>query len=454
MSYSKEENNSFFSKAAFGSDFHWGVSNAAFQVEGAWKQDGKGLSIWDDFTHQKGKIFGGHHAEIACDFYNRFRSDLDLMASMSIPNFRFSISWSRIMPQGVGQVNSKGLDYYDRLVDESMKRGITPWVTLYHWDLPQALQEKGGWTNRNIIYWFEEYSQVVVKKLGDRVKNWMVLNEPMVFTGGGYFLGIHAPGQKGISAFIPAVHHATLCQGIGGKVVREFCTDANIGTTFSCSHIEPYANSERDHHAARKIDALLNRLFLEPALGRGYPFRDLKLLNRLEKYIQPGDDRLMKFDFDYIGLQNYTREKVKFSLFTPLLWANIVKAEKRNVLTNQMGWEVYPESVYHMLKQFSSYPEIKKILITESGTAFKDTLANGEVNDPERTAYLKRVLEQVLKAKRDGLPVEGYFIWTFTDNFEWAEGYLPRFGIVHNDHKTQERVVKSSGKWYADFLQG
>lgn len=453
MSYSKEESNSFFSKDAFGPDFQWGVSNAAFQVEGAWNEDGKGVSIWDDFTHKKGKIFEGHHAEIACDFYNRFASDLELMASLHIPNFRFSIGWSRILPQGIGKINSKGLDYYDRLVDEALKRDITPWVTLYHWDLPQALQDKGGWTNRDIIHWFEEYTQIVVKKLGDRVKNWMVLNEPMVFTGGGYFLGVHAPGKKGLPGFIPAVHHATLCQGIGGRVVREICPGANIGTTFSCSYIEPFRDSEKDHKAARKIDALLNRLFLEPALGRGYPFQELKMLNRLERYMMPGDDELMKFDFDYIGLQNYTREKVRFSFSTPLLWANIVKAEKRNVPVNQMGWEVYPESIYHMLKQFSSYPEVKKILITESGTAFEDNLTDGTVHDPERTDYLKKALEQVLKAKTEGVPVEGYFIWTFTDNFEWAEGYSPRFGIVHNDHFTQKRTVKSSGKWYAEFLK-
>lgn len=454
MSNIQEDGHSILSKNAFAPDFHWGVSNAAFQVEGAWNEDGKGLSIWDKFTERKGNIFGGHDAKEACDFYNRFRSDLDIMADLGIPNFRFSISWSRILPEGTGKVNQKGLAFYDRLVDEALERGITPWVTLYHWDLPQVLQEKGGWANRDIIHWFEDYAQIVVKALGDRVRNWMVLNEPMVFTGAGYFLGIHAPGKKGLASFIPAVHHATLCQGIGGRIIRELCPEANIGTTFSCSYVEPYRNTQRDQKAALKIDALLNRLFLEPALGRGYPIEELKLLSRLERYMKPGDEEMMKFDFDYIGLQNYTREKVKHSLFTPLLWANIVKAEKRNVDFNQMGWEIYPESIYHMLHQFSSYPEIKKIIITESGTAFEDQLINGEVHDPQRTEYLKNALQQILKAKEEGVPVEGYFIWTFTDNFEWAEGYRPRFGIVYNDPSSQERIVKSSGRWYADFLKG
>ncbi|MGJ3235850.1 GH1 family beta-glucosidase [Marivirga sp.] len=453
MNSTEKERNPLLSRAAFGHDFHWGVSNAAFQVEGAWNENDKGPSIWDTFTQKKGNIYGGHQAKIACDFYNRYPSDLDLMSALGIPDLRFSISWPRILPKGTGKVNPKGLAFYDRLVDETLEKGITPWVTLYHWDLPQSLQEQGGWINRDIIHWFEDYAQIVVKTLGDRVKNWMVLNEPMVFTGGGYFLGIHAPGKKGLANFIPAVHHATLCQGIGGRVIREFSPGANIGTTFSCSYVEPYRDTPRDHKAARKIDALLNRLFLEPALGRGYPINDLKLLQRLERHMKPEDEELMKFDFDYIGLQNYTREKVKFSISTPILWANIVKAENRKVHFNEMGWEVYPESIYHMLHQFSAYPEVKKIIITESGTAFDDKVKNGEVHDPNRTKYIQDVLHQVWKAKQEGVPVQGYFIWTFTDNFEWAEGYRPRFGIVYNDHTTQERIIKSSGQWYSDFLK-
>lgn len=439
-------------KKQFGNDFKWGVSTAAYQIEGAHLSDGKGHSIWDKFSNQPKKIFKSHNGNHACDFYNKYRDDLQLMKYLNIPNFRFSLAWSRILPNGTGHVNQKGIDFYNKLIDQSLEFGIEPWVTLYHWDLPQALENKGGWTNREVVGWFSDYTELCAKKFGDRVNNWMVLNEPMVFTGAGYFLGVHAPGRKGLRNFIPAVHHVALCQSVGARMLKNIHPLAQVGTTFSCSHLEPNTNSEKDKLATIKVDALINRLFVEPALGLGYPISDLKLLDRIYKYFLPNDEQILKHDFDFIGIQNYTREIVTQSYFVPLLKAKLVKAEKRKVPITLMNWEVYPDAMYQVLKKYDAYPQIKKIIVTENGAAFHDTVFDGKINDELRTNYLKNHIHEVLRAKNEGVKVNGYFVWTFTDNFEWAEGFYPRFGLVHTNFKTQERTVKQSGHWYKEFL--
>ncbi|RXF69652.1 GH1 family beta-glucosidase [Arcticibacter tournemirensis] len=441
-------------KDQFGEDFKWGISTAAFQTEGSCAADGKGPSVWDVFSARKGKIRNGHHANTACDFYNCYQKDIALIRRLNIPNFRFSVSWPRVLPSGVKTVNQKGIDFYNKVIDHCLENDIEPWLTLYHWDLPQALELKGGWTNRDIVSWFADYTELCARNYGDRVKHWMVLNEPMVFTGAGYFLGLHAPGRAGLSNFLPAIHHAVLSMGEGGRILKKLIPDAEVGTTFSCSYIEPFSQKPKDIAAATRADALLNRLFIEPVLGMGYPVSDVPVLKSLHKYHRPGDEEKMKFDFDFIGLQNYTREIVKYSLFTPYLHARLVKAEKRNVPLTSMRWEVYPPAMYHILKKFNDYPGIKKIYITENGAAFPDQLQDGKVEDSERLKYLQDHIAQVLKAKSEGCKVDGYFIWTLTDNFEWAEGYDPRFGIIYVDFSTQKRVIKSSGKWYARFLAG
>ncbi|MGK6351082.1 GH1 family beta-glucosidase [Parapedobacter sp. DT-150] len=440
-------------KADFGSDFQWGVSSAAFQTEGAWDEADKGLSIWDVFSSKKGKVKHVHDARTACDFYNQYRDDVALIKGMHIPNFRFSLSWPRIFPDGVGRYNARGMDFYERLVDHCLEQGIVPWVTLYHWDLPQALQDKGGWTNRDVLDWISEYAARAVKSLGDRVQHWMVLNEPAVFTGAGYFFGVHAPGLTGLRNFFPAAHHAALAMGTVGRLMRAEMSRARIGTTFSCSSIHPYSSRWRDVDAAKRADALINRLFIEPVLGLGYPTADLKALGGIESYVRAGDEVLLPFDFDFIGIQNYTRELVRHSYFVPYLQAQLVPAKKRKVpLITEMGWEVYPESIYEMINKFSAYPNVPDIYITENGAAFPDTVESGAVHDALRIQYLQDHLAQVLRAKREGLNVHGYFVWTLLDNFEWAEGYHPRFGLVHVDFETQRRIVKDSGKWYGSFL--
>lgn len=444
--------NSFLNKNQFGEDFLWGVSTAAFQIEGAHDSDGKGSSIWDVFTSQKGKIKNGHHALTACDFYNSYQNDIDLIRELNIPNFRFSISWPRIMPTGVHPVNQAGIDYYNKIIDSLLASGIEPWITLYHWDLPHALEVKGGWTNRESVNWFSEYVEVCAQYFGDRVKNWMVINEPSVFTGAGYFLGIHAPGKKGITNYLKAMHHVTLATTAGARILRNKVPEANIGTTFSCTHIEPATQSAKDVEAAKRVDTLLNRTFIEPILGLGYPQKDLPVLKKLNNYILEDDLNNLDFDFDFIGLQCYTREVVKSSILTPYIGAELVSAEKRNVISTEMGWEVYPPALYHVLEKFNKYDKIKKIIITENGAAFPDTVTNGKVFDIKRTHYIQDHLEQILKAKKNGLNVEGYFVWSLTDNFEWAEGYNARFGLIHVDFETQKRTIKNSGLWFKDFL--
>ena len=444
---------SFLHKEQFGEDFLWGVSTAAFQIEGAHDSDGKGPSIWDVFTKQKGKIKNGHDAIDACDFYNCYKDDIQLVCELNIPNFRFSISWSRIMPTGIQPINQAGIDYYNKIIDFLLECKIEPWVTLYHWDLPHALELKGGWTNRECVQWFSDYTEVCAHHFGDRVKNWMVINEPSVFTGAGYFLGIHAPGKKGITNYLKAIHHVTLATAAGAKKLREVLSDANIGTTFSCTHIEPFSEKLSDILAAQRVDTLLNRTFIEPVLGLGYPQDDLPVLKKLSNYILKDDLDNLSFDFDFIGLQCYTREIVKSSLLTPYIGAELLSAEKRNVISTEMGWEIYPPALYHIIKKFNSYQGIKKLIITENGAAFPDTVTNGKVYDIKRTHFIQDNLEQLLKAKQEGCKVDGYFVWSLTDNFEWAEGYNARFGLIHVDFDTQKRTIKQSGIWFRDFLE-
>lgn len=441
-------------KSNFGDDFKWGVSTAAYQIEGAYNIDGKGASIWDVFANTKGKILHNQNANQSCDFYHRYAHDLVLMRSLNIPNYRFSISWSRLFPTGMGSVNQNGLDFYNRLINFCLELGIEPWITLYHWDLPQELEKKGGWTNREVVNWFSHFVECCVQYFGDRVKHWMVLNEPMVFTGAGYFLGIHAPGKKGLPSFLSAAHHAALCQAEGARVIKSLSSDSKVGTTFSCSQVEAYSHNELDIAAAKKVDVLLNRMFIEPLLGLGYPVKDLAILQQMEPFIKQNDEANLAFDMDFIGIQNYTREVVKYSYFMPYIKAQIIKANKRNVETTLMNWEIYPECIYNMLHKFAAYEGVKEIIVTENGAAFPDDVIDGAINDQRRVCYIQQHLQQVQKARRDGVPVNGYFIWSFMDNFEWAEGYHPRFGLVYVDFITQKRIIKSSGKWYSNFLAG
>lgn len=438
-----------FKKSDFGENFLWGVAQASYQTEGAWNIDGKGLSIWDTFSQKKGKVERNETGNIATDFYHKFDQDLNLLKSLNFKHFRFSLSWPRIFPKGIGEVNKKGVKYYHNVIDKCLELGIEPWVTIYHWDLPQELEDKGGWTNRQIVDWFSEYTNFVSKEYGSKVKNWMILNEPLSFTITGYMLGTMAPGRKGLGSFRKAVHHANLCQAEGGRIVRRNVPDANIGTTHFTSYIEPY--TQKDEKAAERVDALINRIFIEPSLGMGYPVDNWKFLKSMSKVMLPGDIEKMKFDFDFIGLQYYFRSVVKRALI-PKIWAKEIPANKRGAIANEINGEVYPEGFYKMIKRISSYKNIKKIIVTENGSCFKDELIDGKVSDNERIEYFKLHLEQILRAQKEGIDISGYFVWSLTDNFEWEKGVRPRFGLIYVDYNTLERYIKDSGFWFKELL--
>jgi beta-glucosidase len=441
-----------FSKSDFGPDFKWGVAAASYQTEGAWNADGKSESTWDHFSRKSGKIERDENADIAADFYHKYEEDIDLISQMNFKVFRFSLSWPRILPNGAGEVNRAGLDFYHRVIDKCLAVGVEPWITIFHWDLPQVLEAQGGWANRKIVGWFSEFVEVVTKEYGNKVKNWMVLNEQLSFTALGYMLGIFAPGKRSIRAFLKSVHYSVLCNAEGGRIIRKNVTGANIGTTFVTSYIEPIDQNPKNIAAAERMDAAVNRLFIEPSLGLGYPETTLPLLKKLRKYFESGDEERMVFDFDFIGVQYYFRTVVEKSIM-PGIRAKEVPPSKRGVPANEMEGEIYPEGLYHVLKKFSQYKGIRNILITENGTCVPDKLENGRIHDQKRIDYFIDHLVAVLKAKKEGVNVNGYFVWSPTDNFEWNKGFRTRFGLVYIDFQTLQRTIKDSGLWFKDFLK-
>ncbi len=439
-------------KSDFGRDFKWGVAAAAYQTEGAWNLDGKSESNWDYFSRQPGKIERNENADIAADFYHRYAEDIDLIKAMNFKIFRFSLSWPRIIPAGTGEVNRAGLDFYHRVIDKCLSSGIEPWITIYHWDMPQILEAQGGWANRKIIDWFSEYADVVTKEYGSKVKNWMVINEQLSFAGNGYMEGLFAPGKKSLKAFMKAVHYSVLANAEGGRIIRKNIPDANIGTTFANTWVEPVDQSEKNIKAAARMDAIMNRLFIEPCLGLGYPTDTLPILKKLKSLYEPGDEQKMVFDFDFIGVQYYFRTIAKKSMM-PGMRAKEIPASDRGVPANEMEGEIYPDGLYQILKKYSNYKGIRNLIVTENGTCVPDKLENGKVHDTERIEYFKNHLTAVLKARKEGVNVTGYFVWSPTDNFEWDKGYRTRFGLVYIDFQTLERHIKDSGLWFRDFLK-
>jgi beta-glucosidase len=441
-----------FVKADFGNDFKWGVAASSYQTEGAWNLDGKGESNWDYFSRIPGKIEGGENADIAADFYHRYNEDIDLIKAMNFKVFRFSVSWPRILPEGTGAVNRKGLDFYHKVIDKCLSVGIEPWITLYHWDLPQVLEARGGWANRKIIDWFSEYADVVTREYGSKVKNWMVINEQLSFTGNGYMEGVFAPGKRSLKAFMKSVHYSVLCNAEGGRIIRKNVPGANIGTTFANTYVEPIDQKKKNIEAAARMDAIMNRLFIEPCLGLGYPEDTVPILKKIKSLYEEGDSIKMVFDFDFIGIQYYFRTVAKKSIM-PGLRAKEVLASKRGVPANEMEGEIYPEGLYYILKKYSRYKGIRNLIVTENGTCVPDKLENGRVHDKDRIDYFKNHLAVLLKAKREGINVNGYFVWSPTDNFEWDKGYRTRFGLVYVDFQSLERYIKDSGLWFKEFLK-
>jgi beta-glucosidase len=440
----------------FGSGFAWGAAVSAFQTEGYRIERGAGESIWDRFLHEK--LINPEIQEpsrTASGSLLHYPKDISLLNDAGFGHYRFSLSWPRIMPSGKFHLNKKGIAWYHVFIDHLLKQGITPWVTLYHWDLPQELQEKGGWASRDIVHRMEEYAYVAARYFGDRVKNWMVLNEPSVFTGAGYLLGIHAPGIKKLDTYLKAAHHALLAQSAGAAVLRSHIKDANIGTALSFTDFEPLGQSRADLQAAGRLDALVNRMFLEPTLGMGIPEEARPFMERIEPWISPQDEQRMKFNFDFIGVQVYTRQIVAAAPWIPMVKARIIPPEKRSVPLTAMNWEDYPEALYHAVTRLQrNYYKLPPLVVTENGIALHDErAADGEVHDLRRIEFFSNALRGLKRAMNEGADVRGYFAWSLLDNFEWAEGIKPRFGLVHVDFNTLERTPKKSWHWWKEFLR-
>jgi beta-glucosidase len=438
-------------KLAFPKDFIWGAATASYQIEGAWEEDGKGESIWDRFSHTPGKVKNGDTGDVACDHYHRWRDDVALMKELGLKAYRFSVAWPRIFPEGRGEVNQTGLDFYSQLVDALLEAGIEPFVTLYHWDLPQILQDEGGWPERGIVDAFTEYADVVSCTLGDRIQNWITLNEPWVSAFLGYSMGYHAPGHTNQDEAIAASHHLLLSHGRTVPILRANCLDARVGITLNLSPQEPASPSVADRTAATWVDGYINRFFLDPLVGRGYPQDMVSSFGNAMEFVKPGDLEAIATPLDFLGVNYYSRGIARSDEITEE--ENEPRTVFRGDEITEMDWEVYPRGIYNILGRLHFEYAFPALLITENGAAFVDDVGpDGTVDDPARLSYIKRHLEMIHNAIQIGVPVTGYFVWSLMDNFEWAYGYSKRFGIVYVDYPSQQRILKSSAKWYRDLL--
>jgi len=443
------------SDITFPRNFFWGAATAAYQIEGAWKEDDKGESIWDRFAHTPGKIKNGDTGDAACDSYHRWREDIALMQAMNLNSYRFSISWPRIQPNGFGPANSKGVDYYSRFVDALLEARIRPLVTLYHWDLPQALEDAGGWPNRDTASRFADYVDLVARTLGDRVSDWILFNEPDAFTDLGYLEGTHAPGRKSLFDFLRASHIVNLAQGAGFRALKATRPSARVGTAFSMSACEPATDSEPDRLAAERCHAITNLWFLEPALKGRYP-EALAFLPETAMRIKSGDLDKMRAPLDFVGINLYYRTIASAPSTMERLshaqqWLFPVKmGSSQQGPKTDIGWEVRPQAMYDIVTRISRDFSRPQIEITESGCAYNDGPdAGGVIRDTRRIEYHRQYLQALAQAIADGADVRGYHAWTLLDNFEWAEGFGQRFGLAYVDFKTQRRTLKESGRWYA-----
>ncbi len=430
----------------FPADFVWGVATSSFQIEGASTEDGKGLSIWDEFCRQTGAIADASNGDIACDHYHRWESDLDIIAGLGVDANRFSVSWPRVRPGGSGAWNEKGLAFYERLVDGLLARGIKPYLTLNHWDLPAELQARGGWAHRDTVHRFVEYALGMAARLGDRVATITTHNEPWVVATLGHEHGVFAPGLKSRALAAQASHHLLLSHGLALQALRAQGCKSRLGIVLNLSPMQAATDSAADRAKTRLEDGLLVRWYTDPLFKGAYPADVLEHLGADVPLIEPGDMQHIATRMDFLGINYYTRSMV--SATEP--WD--VHSGGHEV--TDMGWEVYPEGLTDLLLRLHRDYPVPPMYVKENGAAFKDTLVNGQVHDPQRTDYIARHIAAVGAALAHGVPMEGYMVWSLLDNFEWASGYEKRFGIVHVDYATQRRTLKDSALWYRGFLQG
>ncbi len=429
--------------------FVWGAATAAFQIEGATTQDGRGESIWDRYCATPGKVRNGHDGSVACDFYHHYPADVALRRELGIDGFRFSIAWPRVLPEGRGRVNAAGLDFYDRLVDELLANGITPYPTLYHWDLPQALEDRGGWSAREVVEAFGEFAEQVVGRLGDRVQSWVTHNEPFIVAWLGYGWGRHAPGRASPAEALAAAHHLLVSHGLAAEVIRRDAPGARVGIVLDFQPVYPATDSPADVAAADEYDGFHHRWFLDPLFHGRYPEDVLERFAADAPPVAEGDLERARGTLDFLGVNYYSRTLVRADpQGGPPLHVRAEGAEHTD-----KGWEVCPEALHGLLVRLRDDYAPPAIYVMENGAAYSDLRQHdGSVRDPERCSYLERHIHAVGRAIEEGAPVKGYFVWSLLDNFEWADGYSMRFGIVYVDYPTLERVPKDSFRWYRDFI--
>ncbi len=439
----------------FPDGFTWGVATSAYQIEGTWNEDGRSPSIWDTFAKIPGKTKNGDTGDVACDHYHRWPQDVALMKELGVQVYRFSVSWPRILPNGRGQVNQKGLDFYSRLVDGLLEAGITPMPTLYHWELPQLLQDQGGWPNRDTASAFVELAGVTSRALGDRVTNWITHNEPWCASFLSHQIGEHAPGWTDWNAAIRSAHTILLSHGQACNSIRANVPGAKVGIALNYSPATPASSRPEDYHAVRLWDGYFQRWFMDPLYGRHYPAdmvdaytRQGYLPNGLD-FVRAGDMETIAAPLDFLGVNYYSSNTIQASQ-DDIPFQFVLHPEQQHT---DMGWEIHPESFYRLLNRLHFEYDIPELLITENGCSFGDGPdENGRIHDTRRINYLQGHLTAVHRAIQNGVPVSGYLQWSFMDNFEWAKGYDQRFGIVYVDYQTQQRLPKESALWYRDTI--
>jgi beta-glucosidase len=428
----------------FPAQFQWGVATSAYQIEGAADEHGRGASIWDVFCSEPGRIGDGSSGASACDHYHRLETDLDLIQSLNVGAYRFSVSWPRVQPLGQGNWNESGFAFYHRLVEGLLSRGIAPHMTLYHWDLPQALQDHGGWFNRDAVHRFADYAAECARRFGDRVASFVTLNEPWVVAHLGHETGVFAPGLKNRGVAVQVSHHLLLAHGLGLQAMRAEGTRAPLGIVLNLSPIHPASNSDDDQAKAKLADGLLVRWYMDPLMRGSYPEDVLLHLEADGPKVRAGDMQTIRQPLDLLGINYYTRGVAAAAIDGA--------ARGRGVEVTDMGWEVYPSGLSELLLRLNTDYVLPPVFITENGAAYVDQLIDGKVIDSERIRYLASHISALADAMCQGVEVRGYFAWSLMDNFEWASGYSKRFGLVFVDFATHERVLKESGRWYRDFL--
>jgi beta-glucosidase len=429
----------------FPPDFVWGVATSSFQIEGGAASDGKGRSIWDDFCRRPGVIADGSNGDVACDHYHRLDADLDLIAGLGVDAYRFSVSWPRVRPGGSGAWNAKGLDFYDRLVDGLLARGVMPYMTLNHWDLPSELQAFGGWAHRDTVHRFVEYAQGMARHFGARVSAITTHNEPWVMAMLGHETGTFAPGIQNRAVAMQVSHHLLLSHGLAVQAMRAQGCKARLGIVLNVSPVQPATSSAEDEEAARLEDGRLVRWYMDPLFRASYPADVLEFLGADAPQVLPGDLDAIAQPTDFLGINYYSRAVVSAGQPWPV--------QDSGYGVTDMGWEIYPRGLTEVLLRLQRDYPVPPLYVTENGAAFKDQLVDGALADGQRTDYIARHIDAVGEAIRQGVRMQGYMVWSLLDNFEWASGYEKRFGIVHVDYSNQERTLKSSARWYADFLR-